>query len=294
MKIFVAGKSGQLARSLAAINSIHDIHCYGRPELDLMDGDAATAFAIAQKPDAIINAAAYTAVDQAESEEETANQINAFGAAALAKAANDLAVPFLHLSTDYVFDGSKDSPYIESDITQPTGAYGRSKLLGEQMVAAANPNALIFRTAWVYSPYGKNFVKTMLWLAANKDTVSVVGDQVGNPTYAPDIATALINVIDHVEQNGWSDNLAGIYHLAGSGDTSWHDFAAAIFKSVRASGSTAPKLSSITTSQYPTAAIRPANSRLCCKKLEKTFGIKLPHWDESLAHCLITLESNIT
>ena len=234
------------------------------------------------RPDAIINAAAYTAVDAAETDEDEATAINTDGAAALAAIAHARGVPFLHISTDYVFDGTKDAPYVETDPTGPTGAYGRSKLAGEQAVMKVNPDALVFRTAWVYSPWGKNFLKTMLKLGATRDTLGVVADQVGNPTYAPDIATALVAVLEK-----GTAGKAGVYHLAGTGSVSWHGFATRIFEAgERIAGQKAPTVNAITTADYPTPAKRPANSRLDCSKLEATFGIRLPAWEASTDACV--------
>ncbi len=288
MRIFVAGSSGQVALSLseAAKRNGIDLVCAGRPDFDLTDADGMRAQVTAYGPTAIINAAAYTAVDKAEEEEALATAINANGAAALADLAAELHVPFLHISTDYVFAGSKDAPYTEGDPTGPTGAYGRSKLKGEQAVMAANPKAMIFRTAWVYSPFGKNFLKTMLWLAKTRDELGVVADQVGNPTYAPDIADALLAVLARIDAAGWKDEYAGIYHLAGTGDVSWHGFAEAIFEAATAVGLKRPSVNALTTAEYPTPAKRPANSRLDCSKLGKTFGVHLPSWEQSMLMCV--------
>ncbi|WP_082714507.1 dTDP-4-dehydrorhamnose reductase [Kordiimonas lacus] len=288
MRIFVAGSSGQVALSLkeAAVRQGIDLICAGRPEFDLTDTDGMRAAMEAYGPTAIINAAAYTAVDKAEEEEALATAINADGAAALAAIAADLDVPFLHISTDYVFAGGKEAPYVEDDPTGPTGAYGRSKLKGEEAVMAANPNALVFRTAWVYSPFGKNFLKTMLWLAKTRDELGVVADQIGNPTYAPDIADALLAVLARIDAGGWKPDYAGIYHLAGTGDVSWHGFADAIFEAGTAYGLKRPKVNALTTDQYPTPAKRPANSRLDCSKLGETFDVHLPSWEQSMLSCL--------
>ncbi len=287
-RIFVAGKSGQVALSLknAEDSFDMDITCFGRPEIDLAS-KASTLDAITDfKPDAIINAAAYTAVDKAEEEEHEAHNINSRGAEILATKAADMDVPFLHISTDYVFDGALNRPYHESDATGPTGAYGRSKLAGEQAVLAANPNAMIFRTAWVYSPYGNNFLKTMLRLAETRDTLGVVADQVGNPSYAPDIARGLLSVLAKIEDDGWSDNFPGIYHLTGSGEASWHGFATAIFEAASVYGRKKPTVNAITTEEFPTPAQRPANSRLNCDKAMAIFGVRLNDWRKSTADCV--------
>ena len=285
--IFVAGKQGQVALSLeeAAGTRNLTLSTHGRPVLDLLDPAATKDAVLAASPAAIINAAAYTAVDQAESEEDLATRINADGAAALAAAAAELGVPFIHISTDYVFDGTKDAPYVESDPVAPTGAYGRSKLKGEQSVLKANPSAIIVRTAWVYSPFGKNFLKTMLALAG-RDTLSVVADQHGNPTYAPDIANALLDILAQLDGHVPTADKAGIYHLAGTGFTNWHGFAQSIFENGAGFGLPVPDVKAISTAEYPTPAKRPANSRLDCDKLNVNFGVSLPNWRESTAECV--------
>lgn len=288
MRIFVAGSSGQVALSLKEAAERHglDLVTAGRPDFDLTDAAGMRAAIEAYGPSAIINAAAYTAVDKAEEEEAAATAINADGAAVLAAIAAELDLPFLHISTDYVFDGLKGAPYMEDDPTGPTGAYGRSKLKGEKAVLAANPNAMIFRTAWVYSPFGKNFLKTMLMLAKTRNELGVVADQVGNPTYAPDIADALLAVLARIDATGWKAEYAGIYHLAGTGDVSWHGFAEAIFEAGTAYGLKRPTVRALTTAQYPTPAKRPANSRLDCSKLGETFDVHLPSWEQSMLSCV--------
>jgi dTDP-4-dehydrorhamnose reductase len=294
-RIFVAGKSGQVAISLKnAADSFHmDIGCFGRPEIDLASKASVLDAVDVFNPDAIINAAAYTAVDKAEEEEETAHLINAIGAGTLAAAAHNRNIPFLHISTDYVFDGMLNRPYHEKDETGPTGAYGRSKLAGEHAVMAANPDAMIFRTAWVYSPFGNNFLKTMLRLAETRDTLGVVADQMGNPSYAPDIARGLLSVLARIEDTGWDAKYPGIYHLTGSGDTSWHGFASAIFEAASVYGRTKPTVNAITTEDFPTPAKRPENSRLNCDKASVTFGVRLSDWRKSTAECVRELLSNL-
>ena len=285
--IFVAGNTGQVARSLAEAAENSDIHVetFGRPELDLAAPESLEAFVTGKNPVAIVNAAAYTAVDQAESEEELAIKINADGPAALAAVAAKLEVPFIHISTDYVFDGSKPSEYVEEDPVGPTGAYGRSKLAGEKAVLAANPRAIILRTAWVYSPFGKNFLKTMLFLAS-REQLSVVADQYGNPTYAPDIAEAILAILQQLDGQQPDTSQAGIFHMTGSNATNWHGFAEAIFEEGTKAGLPKPAVAAITTAEYPTPAKRPANSRLDCSKLERVFGVKLPDWRDSTAECV--------
>jgi dTDP-4-dehydrorhamnose reductase len=282
MRIAVTGKQGQVAQSLGALGADLGVEILlaGRPEFDLADAASVYPSLAALRPDAIISAAAYTAVDKAESEQDVVFAINAAGATAVADAAARLGVPIVHLSTDYVFDGAKDGAYVETDQTGPTSAYGASKLEGEQRVAAATPNHAIFRTAWVYSPYGSNFVKTMLRLGETRDTVSVVADQRGCPTSAEDIARALIAAAKVLVADS-DPRYRGIFHLTGTGEASWADFAAHIFATAERSGRKPVVVQQITTAQYPTPAKRPANSRLSGQKLEDIYGIRLPQWRQS-------------
>ena len=244
------------------------------------------------RPNIIVNAAAYTAVDQAEKEPEVAMAVNAGGAMAVADAARMLGVPLVHLSTDYVFDGRKSTPYIEQDQVAPANVYGASKLAGEAAVAAATRDHVIVRTAWVYSPYGKNFVQTMLTLAQSRDEVSVVADQYGCPTYAHDIAVGIDAISRNLLDRPQCEQLRGIFHLACAGETNWAGFASAIFESLRLSGKPVPKVTPITTAEHPTSARRPANSRLDCSKLERVHNIRLPSWRTSLMACLEQLTSD--
>ena len=232
-------------------------------------------------PRAIVNAAAYTSVDKAESEPEAAFKVNRDGAALLAKEAARLRVPFIHVSTDYVFDGTKTSPYLEHDRPLPLGVYGQSKLEGEAAVLDAYPEALVVRASWVFSPYGHNFVKTMLRLAETRDCLRVVDDQYGAPTYAADIAEALLEMLRQIEVAGRPDR-GGIYHLASAGVTTWYGFASAIFAARRKQGGRTPRLEPIKTADYPTPARRPANSRLDCSKIERVFGICLRPWENAV------------
>jgi len=265
----------------------------GRPQFDLTASEMVESTLSAAGPDIVVNSAAYTAVDQAEREPEQAKAVNENGAAAVAAAAHALAVPLIHLSTDYVFDGSKATPYKEEDSVAPTSVYGASKLAGERAVAAATPNHVILRTAWIYAPYGKNFVRTMIALGQTRDEVRVVADQCGCPTYAPDIATAIVTIARNLLSNPDNPELRGLFNLAGNGETSWADFALAIFAILRAKGMRAPVVTAITTADYPTAARRPAISRLDCGKLARLHGIRLPAWQDSLRTCLerLTVES---
>lgn len=290
MKIAVTGREGQVVRSLIerSAGGPHQVVAVGRPEMDLADA-ASVEKAIADLgPDMVVSAAAYTAVDQAEDEPELAFRINADGAGAVARAARLAGAPVVHLSTDYVFSGTFEGAYDETMPTGPRGTYGRSKLAGEEAVAAANPRHLVLRTAWVYSPFGRNFVKTMLGLAQTRDEVRVVDDQRGNPTSALDIADALLAVAD-----GWSrqgrDGLSGVYHLAGSGETTWCGFAAEIFRVSAGLGGPSAKAIPIGTSDFPTKAVRPANSRLDSTKFARDFGYRSPSWRDSTAEVVARL-----
>lgn len=293
IRIAVTGRHGQLARALTEAGPQLGVTVLplGRPELDLAAPETIGAALSAAVPHVVVNAAAYTAVDQAEQEPERANAINATGAGAVAAAAQTLGVPVIHLSTDYVFDGLKGGPYHEGDEVAPAGVYGASKLAGERAVAALASDHVILRTAWVYAPYGKNFVRTMLGLAQTRDEVRVVSDQLGCPTYAPDIATAVIAVARDLVSKPDDPRLRGVFNLAGGGETTWANFAAAIFSFLAGKGMRTPMLTPIASADYPTAARRPANSRLDCGKLERVYGIKLPAWRSSLVNCLERLTS---
>jgi dTDP-4-dehydrorhamnose reductase len=290
--ILVAGKTGQLARCLAqeARRRGSALVALGRPELDLGRPELVARVVMAHAPRAIVNAAAYTAVDRAEAEPALAVAVNRDGASALAAAAARLGVPFIHISTDYVFDGRKDAPYREEDAPCPLGAYGRSKLEGEAAIRAVCPQGVILRTSWVYSPFGQNFLTTMLRLAATREKVTVVDDQHGAPTAAPDLAAAILDLAERLTARRMDDT-GGVYHLAGAGETTWHGFAAAIFAGWARRGHRVPVLAPITTAQYPTAARRPANSRLDCSKIARVFGLRLPPWQISLERCLDELAS---
>jgi dTDP-4-dehydrorhamnose reductase len=282
-RMVVTGREGQVVSSLierAALGTRFEVVALGRPALDLLRPDIIEAALRKARPDVIVSAAAYTAVDQAETDEEAAMVANGTSAGAIAEAAGALAVPVIHLSTDYVFDGTKPSPYVEGDQVAPIGAYGRSKLSGEQAVAKAHPNHAILRTAWVYSPFGKNFVKTMLKLAETRDRLNVVDDQIGNPTSALDIADAVIAVAANLLDRD-DGALRGIFHMTAAGEASWADFAAEIFAQSKGRGGPNAEVAPIPSSAYPTAAQRPANSRLDCRKLFEVHGVELPHWKQS-------------
>lgn len=282
MRLAVTGKQGQVVTSLlerGAAASV-EVIALGRPELDLADPASVKAAIAAAAPDVVVSAAAYTAVDKAESEPELAFEVNEVGAGAVAEAAAALQVPIIHLSTDYVFAGDKADPYLESDPTGPVSVYGASKLAGEKKVAAATGNHAILRTAWVYSPFGANFLKTMLRLGASRDMLRVVADQRGTPTSALDIADAVITVARRLKTDP-DPALRGVFHLTGGGEGTWADFAEVIFASLEARTGRGVAVERITTADYPTPARRPANSRLSNNKLQSSYGVKLADWDVS-------------
>jgi dTDP-4-dehydrorhamnose reductase len=285
MRIVVTGVAGQVARSLVERGMAlgHVVLPLGRPHLDLASGEAEAIRAVLEmtRPEAIVSAAAYTAVDKAESEPELAFAVNAIGAGHVAEAAAALNVPLVQLSTDYVFSGDGSRAWREDDPTGPQGVYGASKLAGERAVLAACPNSAVLRTAWVYSPFGSNFVKTMLRLAETRDEVGVVADQIGNPTSALDIADGVLAVAANLI--GRADPaLRGVFHMAGAGEASWADLAEAVFAASAVRGGPAAQVRRIATSDYPTPARRPANSRLDCTRLAGIHGVRLPQWRGSL------------
>ncbi|WP_262299222.1 dTDP-4-dehydrorhamnose reductase [Microvirga sesbaniae] len=288
MRIIIVGKEGQVARALAERARVHGAQAVlvGRPKLDLADPSGIEDALIETGGDLIVNAAAYTAVDQAESDPELAEAINGIGAGVVAGAATAMNVPVIHLSTDYVFDGTADRPYREDDPVSPLGAYGASKLLGEEAVAAEAENHVILRTAWVYSPFGKNFVKTMLRLAADREELGVVGDQHGSPTSALDIADGIFAVSRNLLERPEDRSLRGLFHMTGTGFASWAEFATEIFALSARLGGPSARVRPIATADYPTPAKRPANSRLDCSKLKDIHGVALPPWRSSLEPCV--------
>lgn len=283
MKILVTGVEGQVVRSLIerAADQGVVVEAAGRPRLDL--GDPASIARTIQEgaPDIVVSAAAYTAVDQAEDEPERAFALNAMGAGAVAKAARSVGAPVIHLSTDYVFSGGLGRPYREDDNTDPQGVYGRSKLEGERAVADANPRHIILRTAWVYSPFGRNFVKTMLNLARDREEVRVVSDQYGNPTSAWDIADGILHMAKRLHADAGAP--CGVFHIAGTGDTNWSGLAAHVFAVSQGHGGPHARVVPIRTEEYPTKARRPADSRLNTGKLLSSYGWQAPEWKMSVA-----------
>jgi len=284
MRIAVTGSRGQIVRSLLerAPQRDLDIIMLARPHFDLTDPATIIPAVESVAPDVIVNAASYTAVDKAESEEALAYQINGVGAGKVAHAAKRLGIPVIHCSTDYVFDGALDRPYREDDATGPINAYGRSKLAGEQAVKEATPCHVILRTSWVYSPFGTNFVRTMLRLGETRDNIRVVADQIGQPTSALDIADGILAICRDLKARPDNERLFGTFHLAGASATCWADFAAAIFTEAARHGRRQVAVTRVTTDQYPTPARRPANSRLDTRKLAEIYGVVLPPWRNSL------------
>lgn len=288
MRIYVIGGEGQVARSLreaAAADKETEFGFGRRPDVDLLNAVSIERAIAAFRPDVVVNPAAYTAVDKAESEPDLAFALNRYGAGLVAAAAADQGIPVIHLSTDYVFDGTKTGAYLESDPVNPQSVYGRSKLAGELAVAAANPRHVILRTSWVYAPFGSNFVRTILRLASERDRLRVVNDQVGCPTYAPDIADAIRAIAGRVA-GGWQPHYAGVTHLAGPDPMTWYAFAKQVTDLAASRGRRSVLLDPISTSDYPTAAVRPANSQLSSAKLAAVFDVGLPPLKQSLTDCL--------
>jgi dTDP-4-dehydrorhamnose reductase len=286
MRLLVAGREGQVARALAARFAGHALTALEPPALDLTDRASIEAAMAAASPELVVNAAAYTAVDRAEDDAALAEAVNRDGAANLAAAAAARGLPFIHFSTDYVFDGRKGAPYVETDAPSPLGVYGRSKEEGERAVLAANPRSAILRTAWVCSPVGGNFVKTMLRLAAERDELRVVADQHGAPTFAADLAEAVFAMAPRLLAAPAGDEAFGLFHLSGAPHTTWHGFATEILAQAAMRGHRRPAVTPIATSDYPTRATRPADGRLDCTKIGRVHGIAPADWRASLARCL--------
>jgi len=280
--ILVFGKTGQVARELQQLGALMAL---GREEANLNDPQACADAIRHHEPDAVINAAAYTAVDQAEDEEAIATVINGDAPKAMAKACAELGIPFVHISTDYVFEGTGQAPWHPQDQTAPQNAYGRSKLAGETGIADSGGTYAILRTSWVVSAHGANFIKTMLRLSETRDALNIVGDQIGGPTPARDIARACLQIAEQLTQD---PSKSGTYHFSGAPDMSWADFAKAIFDQ---SGKSVA-VTHIPTTDYPTPAQRPLNSRMDCKTTEQAFGIERPDWVAGLKTILEDLEAS--
>ncbi len=282
-KFLITGAKGQVGHSLTEqLTGKADILAVDRDELDITDRDAVFNVVKTFRPDVIINAAAHTAVDRAESEVELSEAINVKGPQYLAEAANEIDAVILHISTDYVFEGTGTGEYKEGDQTNPQGVYGRTKLEGEIAVQQVNPRSIILRTAWVFGEHGHNFVKTMLRLAKDRDSLGIVGDQFGGPTYAGDIAKALIEIANQILAG--KENAFGVYHFTGKPYVSWYEFAKAIFAEAELQNilEKSPLVNRIATSDYPTPAKRPANSRLDLTKIKQVFNIEPSDWQAAL------------
>jgi dTDP-4-dehydrorhamnose reductase len=292
MIVLVVGRKGQLARAFVEARSAAGIRVVtvGRPELDLLRPEGIAQALDRVAPDIVVNTAGYTAVDRAERESKLAFAVNSEGVGCLAAACAVRGAPIIHLSTDYVYDGTKHGPYVEGDAVNPVSVYGRSKLAGEQNLAAANPRHIILRTAWVYAPFGTNFVRTMLRVAATRKEIAVVNDQHGNPTYAPHLVKAIISIIEKL--GGEHTSPWGVYHSAGTGETTWFGFAQEIFRCHQGWDRESPIVRPISTAEYSTPASRPPNSQLNTDKLARTFGVRLPLWQDGVAECVQRLNIN--
>jgi dTDP-4-dehydrorhamnose reductase len=281
--ILVTGKNGQLGNELKVLSekwTEYDFIFTGAAELDITDEEKVNNFFNLYKPAVCINAAAYTAVDKAETEKDLALKINAYAVGNLAKKCCEIDAGFIHISTDYVFSGTAGNPYKEDDSVNPVNFYGESKLKGEEMALEMLPSTVIIRTSWVYSFFGKNFVKTMLRLMKERETLTVVNDQVGSPTYAADLAAAIMHIISRPKVIG------GIYHFSNEGIISWFDFAVAIKELAGLQCEVKP----IASREYPTPAKRPAYSVMSKEKIQSTFGIELKYWKDSLLKCIQLLQ----
>ncbi len=285
-RILVTGKNGQLGQSLQKIANEYSRYSFcfvGREELNLSKPDSVKSYCHEKKIDVVINCAAYTAVDKAESEPEIANQINHLAVRQLAKVCKDENISLIHISTDYVFNGKNYRPYVETDNTYPQNIYGKTKLDGELAMLHINPSGMIIRTSWVYSEFGNNFVKTMIKLGSERDRLSVIFDQIGSPTYAGDLAKSIMNMICHFERDKKSDiNNVDTYHYSNEGVCSWYDFAVAIFELSSITCQVIP----VVTESFPTPAKRPNYTLLDKSKIKNTFKMNIPHWKESLTVCL--------
>jgi dTDP-4-dehydrorhamnose reductase len=287
-RIFIAGEHGQVAQALGRAYNLRGDHValVGRSTISITDQPHLLSAVVSFNPDVVVNAAAYTVVDKAEEDKEAAFAVNRDGAGLVAAAAAAAGAPVIHLSTDYVFDGRKQTPYLETDPTNPLNVYGESKLAGEIAVASCASNHVILRTSWVCSPIGHNFVKTMLRLARDRGEIAVVDDQWGCPTFAADLAAAIMVIGDTLASTDDRARFSGIYHASSAGETTWYGFAREIMAQSTAKGGPACRVRAVATSEYPTRARRPANSRLDCSKLKRVFGIGPFRWQTSLDACL--------
>jgi dTDP-4-dehydrorhamnose reductase len=290
--LVIGGQNGQVARALSGLDDAQfTIEACGRPEIDLARPDSLGPALAASSPEVVINCAAYTAVDQAETDRDAAHAINADGPGRLSNICADAGIPLIHLSTDYVFDGLKSGPYIETDPTSPQSVYGATKFAGEAAVAMSGARHVVLRISWVHAPFGKNFVRTMLRLAGSRDRLNVVADQIGRPSYAPHLAIALRDIAARLVLD--ADAPTGVFHLTGSGEPcSWREFAQTVFEASRVRGGPTATADPIPTSNYPTPAKRPANSVLDCSKIEAAFGLRLPHWRQGVEECIAAIAAD--
>jgi dTDP-4-dehydrorhamnose reductase len=290
VRVLITGATGQLARALLQTCARRGVAAVaaGRPDFDLTDPAGVAAHIARTQPSIVVNAAAYTNVDKGETEPGLAHAINGEGAGVVAAACDRLGIPIIQLSTDYVFDGTKVSPYAPDNRPAPLNIYGQSKWEGERRVIAGNGNHIILRTAWLYSPYGSNFVTTILRLAATKEEVAVVNDQVGNPTYATHLADAITGIALQAVRDGVTDR-SGIYHAAGCGVTTWCGLAEEVLRCSSRLGGPSTRVRAISSANYATAARRPANSQLDCGSLERAFGTVLPPWRAGVRDCVVRL-----
>ena len=291
MKFLLTGKNGQVGFELQrALAPLGEVGAVDRSACDLADPDAIRALIAGLRPDVIVNPAAYTAVDRAESDETAAHAINAIAPGVIGEAARAIGAVVVHYSTDYVFDGTGEGAYRESDTPNPQSVYGRTKLAGEQALQASGADHLIFRTSWVFGAHGGNFAKTMLRLASERDVLKVVADQYGAPTPAALLADATAQVLGRLQREGRNGFPFGLYHLVADGVTTWHAYAQAVVSAAAAAGKplkiAAADIEAIPTSAYPVPAPRPANSRLNTDQFRQAFGLRLPPWEEGLAHVL--------
>ena len=285
-RILVTGGTGQLA---SALGRSAGVDLVGRPGFDFERPETIEAAFRSVAPRLVVNAAAYTAVDAAESDAAAAYRANRDGPAILAHLCAKADIPLIHVSTDYVFDGAKPDPYVETDPVAPQGVYGASKLAGEEAVIASDAKAIILRTAWVYAATGKNFVRTILTAGKTRPRLNVVADQQGCPTTAIDLGNTIQAIIARLDTTGWQPAYRGIFHAAGSGATTWFGLAVAAFEEAGRHGAKVPEIAPIATADWPTPAKRPANSRLDCSKLAHVFGVRLPQWRDSLTRTIGTM-----
>ncbi|UPY38284.1 dTDP-4-dehydrorhamnose reductase [Sediminicoccus sp. KRV36] len=292
-RILVTGQGGQLATGLAESLPAQgfDPLLVGQPDFEFDRPETVMAAFATLQPEAVVNCAAWTAVDAAEDDEAATFRANAMGPALVARLCAEAGIPLIQISTDYVYDGLKGSPYLETDLTNPLSAYGRTKLAGEWAALAANPRTIILRTAWVFSPVGKNFVKTMLAVGATRPELRVVADQHGHPTSAPDLADAIAAILARIRTTDWQSDYRGVFHARAEEATHWHGFAEAIFAGAAPFGGPQPRVLPIATHEYPVKATRPADGRMDGSKLAITFGVALPSWKSGLERVLKALHA---